>query len=76
MNHKQMKKIIYILILMSILNSLGCRFKEERFLEKHDVIFSNTEAFEKFVTNANIKLEKAKEIKVGLADFLKSVRSI
>ena len=44
-----MKKIIFMLIFSSILSLLGCKSKEEKFLENHKVILYDTKEAELFI---------------------------
>jgi hypothetical protein len=59
-----MKKIIYMTILSTILSFFGCKTKEEKFLEKHQVLFCKTDAFESFIEKAEIKPDIAKNLMI------------
>lgn len=52
-----MKTILRFLIIIPLLFS--CKSKEEKFLEKHQVFFCETEEFESFVKKAKIKPQQA-----------------
>lgn len=51
-----MKKIIFMLIFSSILSLLGCKSKEEKFLENHKVILYDTKEAELFINNSVINV--------------------
>lgn len=51
-----MKKIIFMLIFSSILSLLGCKSKEEKFLENHKVILYDTKEAELFINNSVIQV--------------------
>jgi hypothetical protein len=59
-----MKKIIYMTILSTILSFFGCKTKEEKYLEKHQVLFCKTDTFEAFVEKAEIKPDIAKNLMI------------
>ncbi len=49
-------------LLASFLCLFGCKSKEEKFLEKHEVLFCKTETFDTFVRKAKIKPKVALEL--------------
>ena len=51
-----------VVLIISLLTLLGCKTKEEIFLDKHEVIFCNTEEFDNFIKQAPIKPEEAKNL--------------
>ncbi|MBL4745360.1 MAG: hypothetical protein JKY08_03240 [Flavobacteriaceae bacterium] len=54
-----MKTIIYLGILASILCVFGCKSNEEKFLEKHHVLFCKTKSFDVFIEKTKVKPEAA-----------------
>jgi len=60
-----MRKINFIVIISFLTIFLGCKSKEEKFLEKHQVLFYQTKDFESFVKEAKIKPEEAWDLMVG-----------
>lgn len=55
-------------IFISILSFLGCKSKEERFLDSHQILFCKTDKFKKFLFEAKIKPEEAKEMMIDFAE--------
>ena len=62
-----MKKIIFMLIFSSILSLLGCKSKEEKFLENHKVILYDTKEAELFINNSVIKPMEASKLQEEFA---------
>lgn len=54
-----MNKIIYIMILSSILTFFGCKSKEKKFLEEHQVFFYNTNEYKEFEVGSKVKVKEA-----------------
>jgi hypothetical protein len=63
-----MKKIIYMTTLTAILTFFGCKTKEEKYLEKHKVLFCKTDEFELFIATAKIKPKEANELMIDFAN--------
>ncbi|MBI9059800.1 MAG: hypothetical protein JEZ01_18695 [Labilibaculum sp.] len=59
-----MKKILFMGIIISILTFLGCKSKEEKFLENNKVLFCKTEEFESFIKKSRVTPEKAWDLMV------------
>ncbi|MFV0305823.1 MAG: hypothetical protein ACK5IC_10130 [Moheibacter sp.] len=57
-----MKKIIYMSIFTSLFALIGCKSKEEKFLQENRVIYYGTKEFEDFEKNSIIKIDRAWEI--------------
>ncbi len=56
-----------MVILISIVNFLGCKSEEEKFLDNHEIVFCETDEFKNFIAEATIKPERAKEIMIDFA---------
>lgn len=62
-----MRKLIYMTLICSLLSLLGCKSKEQKFLDNHKVILYNANEAGDFINNANIKPEDAKQIQADFA---------
>ena len=60
------KELIYITSICSLLPFLGCKSKEQNFLDNHKIIHYSTKDVGDCIKNAEIKPEEAKQIQ---ADF-------
>lgn len=58
----------FVLILTTLLTLLGCKTKEEKYLQKHQVIFCKTSEFEQFVKNAKVKPTQARDLMIEFAN--------
>lgn len=58
---------IKIMILSSILTFLGCKNKEEKFLETHTVIFYNSPQYKEFEKTSKVKIKEANKIQANFA---------
>ncbi|MGX5687144.1 hypothetical protein ACWKWW_21555 [Chryseobacterium cucumeris] len=62
-----MKELIYIVSICSLFSLLGCKSKEQKFLDNHKVILYETKEAEDFINTANIKPDEAKQIQAAFA---------
>ncbi|MCP1299506.1 hypothetical protein NK356_10030 [Chryseobacterium sp. S0630] len=62
-----MKELIYIVSICSLFSLLGCKSKEQKFLDNHKVILYETKEAGDFINTANIKPDEAKQIQAAFA---------
>ncbi|AZA59277.1 hypothetical protein EG349_11960 [Chryseobacterium shandongense] len=62
-----MKKKIITTVFSSILLMMGCKNKEQKFLEKHKVILYNTKEADNFINNSVVKPIEAKKLQADFA---------
>lgn len=62
-----MKNLINVVLIFTLLFFLGCKSKEQKFLDNHKVILYHTKEATDFINTAKIKPEEAKIIQVNFA---------